>query len=608
VEGAGGVSDQDRIRNFSIIAHIDHGKSTLADQILRQWGSLSGKDMLKDQVLDSMDLEREKGITIKASAVRLTYRGQDGREYLLNLIDTPGHVDFSYEVSRSLAACEGALLVIDASQGVEAQTLANLYLALENDLAIVPVVNKIDLPTAEPEKALEEIHDLLGLDPDDAVLASAKEGRGITEVLEAVIRHVPPPTGSSDRPLRALIMDAWYDEYQGVVVLVRVKDGALAVGDRLRFMAVGEEYLCQRLGVFLPSDRKVERLGCGEVGYLIAGIKNVGDAKIGDTVTHAARPAPEPLPGYRPVKPMVFCGLYPVEDTSYGELGDALKKLALNDPSFAFEPESSLALGFGFRCGYLGLLHMEIIQERLEREFNLSLIATAPTVRYQVEDEKGVVTEISNPLEFPTGRIRATVREPFVTVDIVTPVEYMSALIKLCQEKRGVQKKVDFVGHQRAIIIFEIPLAEMITDFFGRLKSLSRGYASLDYHFQGYREADMVRMDILINDEPVDALSVIVHKDAAQRVGRGLTRRLKEVIPRQMFAVPIQSAVGGKILARETVPAMRKNVLAKCYGGDITRKRKLLEKQKEGKRRMKQIGRVEVPQEAFMAVLKITEE
>jgi GTP-binding protein LepA len=602
------VTDIRRIRNFSIIAHIDHGKSTLADQVMRLTGSLKGKDLLREQVLDSMDLEREKGITIKASAVRLHYIALDGQEYLLNLIDTPGHVDFSYEVSRSLAACEGALLVIDASQGVEAQTLANLFLALENDLTIIPVINKIDLPTAEPDKVLEEVENLLGLDPEDAVMASAKEGKGIREVLEAVVRRIPAPGGSADHPLQALIMDAWYDEYQGVVVLVRVKEGRLGVGDKLRFWAVGEEFTCLKLGAFTPAKEAVEILDTGEVGYLVAGVKNVADAKIGDTITHVKHPCREPLPGYRPVKPMVFCGLYPVDSTSYQDLGDALNKLVLNDPSFVYDPESSLALGFGYRCGYLGLLHMEIVQERLEREFNLQLIATAPTVRYQLVDEKGKVTEISNPLEFPMGRERGETREPYVTVDIVTPVEYMSQIIKLCQDKRGLQKKVDIIGHQRAIIIFEIPLAEMITDFFGRLKASSRGYASLDYHLQGYQAAQLVRLDILINDEPVDALSTICHKDAAQRIGRSLTVKLKQVIPRQMFTVPIQAAVGGKVLARETIPAMKKNVTAKCYGGDISRKRKLLEKQKEGKKRMKMIGRVEVPQEAFMAVLKIDED
>ncbi len=596
---------RNNIRNFSIIAHIDHGKSTLADQILKLTGALKGKDLLKEQILDSMDLEREKGITIKASAVRLHYLARDGQEYLLNLIDTPGHVDFSYEVSRSLAACEGALLVIDASQGVEAQTLANLYLALENNLEIIPVINKIDLPTAEPDKVKEEIKSLLGLDPGEAVATSAKEGLGIREVLEAVVRNVPHPSGLPDDPLRALIMDAWYDEYRGVVVLIRVKEGTITMGDKLRFWAVGEEFTCLKLGAFTPANETVNTINTGEVGYLVAGVKNVADAKIGDTITHVKHPCREPLPGYRPVKPMVFCGLYPVDETSYEDLGDALKKLVLNDPAFVFEQESSMALGFGYRCGYLGLLHMEIVQERLEREFNLHLIATAPTVRYQVLDNKGKVTEIANPLEFPTGRFQGEIREPFVSVDIVTPVEYMSQIIKICQEKRGLQKKVDFLGHQRAIIIFEIPLAEMITDFFGRLKAASRGYASLDYHFQGYRPAEMVRLDILINDEPVDALSTIVHKEAAHRVGRHLATRLKEVIPRQMFAVPIQAAVGGKVLARETIPAMRKNVTAKCYGGDITRKRKLLEKQKEGKKRMKLIGRVEIPQEAFMAVLKM---
>jgi GTP-binding protein LepA len=598
----------DRIRNFSIIAHIDHGKSTLADQILRQTGSIRGKEALTDQLLDSMDLERERGITIKASSVRLQYTADDGLEYLLNLIDTPGHVDFSYEVSRSLAACEGAVLVVDASQGVEAQTLANLYLALENNLAIVPVINKIDLPTADIEKVTGEIKDILGLDPDEAVLASAKEGRGIHEVLEAVVRMVPHPTGSPDRPLKALIIDAWYDEYQGVIILTRVMDGRITVGDKLRLWAVGQEYTCLRLGVFRPTDERVQTLGTGEVGYLIAGVKIVADAKIGDTITNAAKPCAEPLPGYRPIKPMVFCGLYPVESSSYTDLGDALKKLSLNDPSFVYEQESSMALGFGFRCGYLGLLHMEIIQERLEREFNLELIATAPTVRYQCRDAKDKVWEISNPLNFPDPVLKVEVSEPYVSVDIVTPVEYMSQVIKLCQEKRGVQKKVDFVGHQRSIIIFELPLAEMITDFFGRLKATSRGYASLDYHYLGYRRADMVRLDILLNGEPVDALSNIVHRDGAQRIGRMLAVKMKEVIPRQMFAVAIQAAIGGNVVARETVGAMKKNVIAKCYGGDISRKRKLLEKQKEGKKRMKQIGRVEVPQEAFMAVLKISEE
>ncbi len=602
------MTDIRRIRNFSIIAHIDHGKSTLADQVMRLTGALKGKDLLKDQVLDSMDLEREKGITIKASAVRLHYTALDGQEYLFNLIDTPGHVDFSYEVSRSLAACEGALLVIDASQGVEAQTLANLYLALENNLTIIPVINKIDLPTAEPEKVLEEIENLLGLDPEDAIMASAKEGKGIRETLEAVVRRVPPPRGSADHPLQALIMDAWYDEYQGVVVLVRVKEGRLVVGDKLRFWAVGEEFTCLKLGAFAPAKEQVDLLDTGEVGFLVAGVKNVADAKIGDTITHLKHPCKEPLPGYRPVKPMVFCGLYPVGDTSYQDLGEALNKLVLNDPAFIFEPESSLALGFGYRCGYLGLLHMEIVQERLEREYTLQLIATAPTVRYQLVDEKGIITEISNPLDFPMGRERVETREPCVSVDIVTPVEYMSQIIKLCQDKRGIQKKVDIIGHQRAIIIFELPLAEMITDFFGRLKAGSRGYASLDYHFQGYRAANLVRLDVLINDEPVDALSIICHRDAAYRIGHSLTVKLKEVIPRQMFIVPIQAAVGGKVLARETIPAMKKNVTAKCYGGDITRKRKLLEKQKEGKKRMKMIGKVDVPQEAFMAVLKIDED
>ncbi len=602
------LTDVGLIRNFSIIAHIDHGKSTLADRILSLCGALKGKDLQKEQFLDSMDLEREKGITIKASSVRLHYPAADGKTYLLNLIDTPGHVDFSYEVSRSLAACEGALLVIDASQGVEAQTLANLYLAMENNLVIVPVINKIDLPTAEPEKVMEEIENLLGLDPEEAVPASAKEGKGIREILESIVRRIPPPAGSADNPLQALITDARYDEYQGVVVTVRVKEGTLAVGDKLRFWAVGEEFTCLKLGVFTPASEPVEKLGTGEVGFLIAGVKDVGDAKIGDTITHVKKPCKEPLPGYRPVKPMVFCGLYPVGDTSYQDLGDALNKLVLNDPAFVFEPESSLALGFGYRCGYLGLLHMEIVQERLEREFNMELIATAPTVRYQLVDDKGNVTEISNPLNFPMGRDRVETREPYVTVDIVTPVEYMSQVIKLCQDKRGIQKKVDIIGHQRAIIIFEIPLAEMITDFFGRLKAATRGYASLDYHFQGYRQADLVRLDVLINDEPVDALSTICHREAAYRIGRSLATKLKEVIPRQMFIVPIQASVGGRVLARETIPAMKKNVTAKCYGGDITRKRKLWEKQKEGKKRMKQIGRVDVPQEAFMAVLKISED
>jgi GTP-binding protein LepA len=599
------LMDTGRIRNFSIIAHIDHGKSTLADQILKLTGAIRGKDLEREQVLDDMELEREKGITIKARSVRLDYLADDGVKYLLNLIDTPGHVDFAYEVSRSLAACEGALLVVDASQGVEAQTMANLYLALECGLEIIPVVNKIDLPTADVEKVVEEVEDLLGLDRDDIILASAKEGVGIREIMEAVVSRVPPPPGFKENPLKALIIDGWFDEYRGVVVLVRIAEGKLSRGDRIRLMALGKEFACQDLGVFLPEAREVDSLAVGEVGYMIAGIRNLNEARIGETITASGRPATEPLAGYQPVKPMVFCGLYPSESSSFERLGDSLRKLSLNDPSFIFEPESSLALGFGFRCGYLGLLHMEIVQERLEREFDLDLIATAPTVRYRVLLHSGDTVEISNPLHFPMDRDREEIQEPVISADIVTPVEYLDPIIKLCQEKRGVQKEVSFLGHRRALVIFELPLAEVITDFFGRLKTLSRGYASLDYHHLGYRPSDMVKLDILLNGQPVDALSTIVHRSAAARAGRSLALKMKDAIPRQLFQVAVQAAVGSRVLARENIPALRKNVTAKLYGGDVTRKRKLLEKQKKGKKRMKQIGQVEVPQEAFMAVLKI---
>lgn len=590
------------IRNFSIIAHIDHGKSTLADRILELTGALPPKE-LKEQVLDSMDLERERGITIKAHAVRLNYKAMDGKDYVLNLIDTPGHVDFSYEVSRSLASCEGALLVVDATQGVEAQTVANAYLAVEHNLEIIPVINKIDLTGARPEDARREIEDSIGIDCSDAILTSAKEGIGIRDVLEAIVRKVPPPEGLPDRPLKALIFDSWFDNYQGVIVLVRVFDGTVRKGSRIMLMATGKSYEVSEVGVFTPKKMTVESLEAGEVGYIIAGIRDITDTRVGDTITDAENPALEPCPGYREVKPMVFSGIYPTESGKYILLKDALSKLRLNDSSFTFEPETSIALGFGFRCGFIGLLHMEIIKERLEREFNLSLINTAPTVVYRVISHDGNVLYIDSPAKLPRRYER--LEEPMVRAVIFVPSRFIGRILELCQEKRGIQKELNYIGHDRVILIYELPLAEILWDFYDKLKSYSSGYASMEYDFIGYRGSELIRLDILLNGEPVDALSMIVHKDKAYQRGRHIVERLREVIPRQLFEVIIQAAVGGKIIAREGIKPLRKDVTAKCYGGDVTRKRKLLEKQKEGKRRMKQVGRVEVPQEAFISVLQV---
>jgi len=590
------------IRNFSIIAHINHGKSTLADRLLESTGALSAREMT-EQVLDSMDLERERGITIKAHAVRLLYKADDGKEYILNLIDTPGHVDFSYEVSRSLASCEGALLVVDASQGVEAQTLANAYLAVEHDLEMIPVINKIDLPAAEPEKTMEQIEDAIGLDCSEAILASAKEGIGTKEILEAIVKKIPPPTGDDDKPLKALLFDSWFDNYQGVIVLVRVFDGKIKAGEKIKLMATGNVFEVGQVGVFTPKMTPAEELSSGEVGYIIAGIKNVTDTKIGDTITDAEKSATEPCPGYKDIKPMVFCGLYPTIPHQYNNLRDALNKLRLNDSSFSYEPETSLALGFGFRCGFLGLLHMEIVQERLEREFNLSLLSTAPTVVYRVTKSDGEVIHIENPALLPDKY--EIIEEPFVLVTIFVPKDFIGPILDLCQEKRGTQKTFTFIGKDRIKVEYELPLNEILWDFYDRLKSISKGYASMDYEFIGFRESDLVKLNILINGEVVDALSLIVHKEKSYYKGRQLTEKLREIIPRQMYEVVIQAAIGSKIIARESVRAMRKDVLAKCYGGDITRKRKLLEKQKEGKKRMKQVGRIELPQEAFLAVLKV---
>ncbi|MCE5312084.1 MAG: translation elongation factor 4 [Nitrospiraceae bacterium] len=592
------------IRNFSIIAHIDHGKSTLADRLLEYTGALSTREMM-EQVLDSMDLERERGITIKAHAVRLNYKADDGKEYILNLIDTPGHVDFSYEVSRSLASCEGSLLVVDSTQGVEAQTLANTYLAIEHDHEIVPVINKIDLPAADPEKVKKQIEDAIGIDCSEAVLASAKEGIGTKEILEAVIKVIPPPKGDEDAPLKALIFDSWFDNYQGVVVLVRVFDGMIKPGMKMKLMAADKVYEVTKVGVFSPKMTETSSLSAGEVGYIISGIKTVSDTKIGDTVTDSQRPADKPLPGYKEIKPMVFCGLYPIETHQYEELKVALEKLRLNDSSFSFEPETSTALGFGFRCGFLGLLHMEIIKERLEREFGLSLISTAPTVIYRVTTEKGEVVYVDNPSSLPDKYLK--VEEPYVKVTIFVPQEYIGQILELCQDKRGIQKEFSYITTERIMVAYELPLNEILWDFYDKLKSVSKGYASMDYEFLGYVESSLVKLDIMLNGETVDALSLIVHKDRAYYKGRQIAEKLREVIPRQLFEIAIQAAVGGKIIARESIKAMRKNVLAKCYGGDITRKRKLLEKQKEGKKRMKQIGRVEIPQEAFLSVLKVKE-
>ena len=596
--------DHHRIRNFSVIAHIDHGKSTLADRFLELTGALRPREM-EAQVLDTMDLERERGITIKAHAVRLSYTAENGESYVLNLIDTPGHVDFSYEVARSLAACEGALLLVDASQGVEAQTVANAYLAADHDLEIIPVINKIDLPGAQPEETAREVEELVGLDPAMSIRASAKDGTGVREVLEAVVARVPPPQGSPDAPLKALIFDSWYDAYRGVVVLIRVVDGAIRPGMRVRLMAEGQEYEIEQVGVFSPKQVDTDALGVGEVGFVIAGIKQVEDARIGDTLTEAARPTSVPFPGFRELKPMVFAGLYPVEGHEYPELRDALDKLQLNDASLVFEPETSGALGFGFRCGFLGLLHMEIVQERLEREFDMDLVTTAPGVLYRVTTTDGAVTEIDSPAKLPPPGSIERVEEPVIDAVILAPADCVGAILKLCQEKRGVQKNLEYHGAKRVVISYELPFNEVVLDFYDRLKTVSRGYASLDYHVAKYWDSPLVRLDLLVNGEPVDALSVIVHRDTAYVRGRALAARMRALIPRQMFEVAIQAAIGTRVIARETVRPLRKNVLAKCYGGDISRKRKLLEKQKAGKRRMKRVGRVEIPQEAFLAVLRI---
>jgi GTP-binding protein LepA len=591
-----------RIRNFSIVAHIDHGKSTLADRLLALTGTMDAKKAV-DQVLDSMDLERERGITIKAHTVRLLYRARDGQEYTLNLIDTPGHVDFSYEVSRALAACEGALLIVDAAQGIEAQTLANFYLASDAGLTIIPVINKIDLPAADVDATRQQIHDTLDLDGTEALAISAKHGTGVPEVLEAIVARIPPPKGDPDGPLKALVFDSFYDSYQGVVIYMRLTDGRVRPGTKILMMSNGRTYDVAQVGVFSPDMRPVEELSAGQVGYITAAIKRVADAKVGDTITEAARPTEQAFPGYRDAKPMVFAGLFPIEDTEYEGLRDALEKLRLNDPAFNFEPETSLALGYGFRCGFLGMLHMEIVQERLEREFNLSLIVTAPSVQYKVLTTAGEVLELDNPSKLPTPDRIEVMEEPYVKSSVYVPTEFMTSIYKLAQEKRGEHKSLEYLG-KRVHIRFDFPLSEIVVDFYDKLKSISKGYASFDYEFADFRPSDLVKLDILLNGDPVDALSTIVHRDKAYERGKSLVEKLRGVIPRQLYEVAIQAAIGSRVIARETVKAMGKNVTAKCYGGDITRKRKLLEKQKEGKKRMKQVGRVEVPQEAFLTVLK----
>ncbi|AKM19742.1 translation elongation factor 4 [Geobacillus sp. FSL K6-0789] len=598
---------QERIRNFSIIAHIDHGKSTLADRILEKTGALSERE-LREQTLDMMDLERERGITIKLNAVQLTYKAKNGEEYIFHLIDTPGHVDFTYEVSRSLAACEGAILVVDAAQGIEAQTLANVYLAIDNNLEILPVINKIDLPSAEPERVRQEIEDVIGLDASEAVLASAKVGIGIEEILEQIVEKIPAPSGDPDAPLKALIFDSLYDPYRGVVAYVRIVDGTVKPGQRIKMMSTGKEFEVTEVGVFTPKQKIVDELTVGDVGYLTASIKNVKDTRVGDTITDAERPAAEPLPGYRKLNPMVFCGMYPIDTARYNDLREALEKLQLNDAALHFEPETSQALGFGFRCGFLGLLHMEIIQERIEREFHIDLITTAPSVVYKVHLTDGTEVSVDNPTNMPDPQKIDRIEEPYVKATIMVPNDYVGPVMELCQGKRGTFVDMQYLDEKRVMLIYDIPLSEIVYDFFDALKSNTKGYASFDYELIGYRPSNLVKMDILLNGEKIDALSFIVHREAAYERGKVIVEKLKDLIPRQQFEVPVQAAIGNKIIARSTIKALRKNVLAKCYGGDVSRKRKLLEKQKEGKKRMKQIGSVEVPQEAFMAVLKIDDQ
>ena len=595
------------IRNFSIIAHIDHGKSTLADRLLELTGAITPREF-REQILDDMDLERERGITIKAHAVTTSYKAHDGHTYQLNLIDTPGHVDFTYEVSRSLAACEGALLLVDATQGVEAQTIANVYLAMANDLVILPVINKIDLPSADIEGVKHQIEEILGLPMDDALLVSAKQGIGVDDVLNAMVRQVPPPTGSINASLKALIFDSWFDSYQGVIVLVRIFDGVVKPGMKIKLMSTGRIFEISEVGIFSPKRTKTNELKAGAVGYVVAGMKDVSDTKVGDTLTDADRPTATPLPGYREVKPLVFCGLYTMDNADYEDLRDSLDKLSLNDSSFVYEPESSLALGFGFRCGFLGLLHMEIIRERLHREYGLELISTAPTVIYRVRTLRGEVLNIENPSKMPDPEAIETMEEPFIQATIIAPERYAGNILALCQERRGVQKSLQYLDTTRIMLIYALPLNEMVLDFYDKLKSRTQGYASLDYELTDYREADLVKLDVLLNGETIDALSFITHKEKSYHRGRQLVEKMKELIPKQMFEVAIQAAIGKRVIARETVAAIKKNVTAKCYGGDITRKRKLWEKQKEGKKRMKQLGRVEVPQEAFLALLKVKDE